>query len=76
MKVFFADSDAFDNSRTGYYASETDAMAAWWAENTLTEAESARAHPYIREAEDEEDTRQQAAELALDGSPSPALARR
>lgn len=70
--VFQADCDQFDNSQTGYYATEDEAIDAFWAENSFTDNERGKVRVYTREVKISEASED--AQFLMDqGSPSPAL---
>lgn len=71
--VYYADCDAFDNSRTGYYTTAAEAKKAFWDENHFTRDELNRVHVYTRKVTADENVIESANYLAGTGSPSPAL---
>ena len=79
-EVFQAQCDQFDDSVTGYYGTEHEALAAFDSENVFSEAELKRVQPYATLIEvdaDDEDAMKEllwfAWQLAGQGKPSPGL---
>jgi len=72
-KIFQADCDEFDDSKTGFYATEQDAIDAFWNENRFSDAERKRVTVYAREKEIDSDVIDEAYFLDRQGSPSPAI---
>ena len=73
-QVYRAECDQFDDSATGYYATEAEAIEAFWTENTFSDRERQTVSVYAtaRDAADS-DVREWALAMAEEGSPSPAL---
>lgn len=72
--IYQAKCDQFDDSASGYHASEEEAEAAFWALNTWTDSERRRVQVYIVEGyADDPEIIEHAAFLATRGVPSPAL---
>ena len=73
QRVYYAYSPAYDDSNTGYYATPEAAIDAYWSENLHTEDERRRANPIAVGVAVDAALLEDAAWLAADGRPSPAL---
>ena len=73
IQVWSATSENFDNSQTGYYGTEEEAIDAFWRENRFSDSEANRADPYARREKIDDDLIFGAMHAAMCGYRSPAL---